>query len=159
MSHFYYSNSDLVCYIWTCALESPLFSSIYLCLTLWNSGPYLLWVQHQSWSQSLFELVTSCSVQLQSLISDLCPLNPMTTFDCCAQLSGVQASITSLHSTNDHLITPMLLNAYSIINAYPAHIMDVTRFSIATPFVILFFIYYLCPMLSLFTICTDHPLV
>ena len=23
---------------------------------LWNTGPYLLWAQHQSWSQSLFEL-------------------------------------------------------------------------------------------------------
>ena len=31
----------------------------HLCLPssiLWNTGPYLLWVQHQSWSQSLFKL-------------------------------------------------------------------------------------------------------
>ena len=102
--------------------------------------------------------VRSCSAQLQYLISNLHPLNPITMPN--------SPVIASPPSTIKHSITPTLLDAYwSLLPfsflpssffkyAYLAHITNVTRFSIATPFVILVFI-----MLSLFRICTDHPLV
>ena len=44
-----------------------------------------------------------------------------------------------------------------IIIAYPAHITDVTGFSIVTLFTIPVFVKYLHFLLSLFRICTDHP--
>ena len=34
-------------------------------MTLWNTGLYLLWAQHQSWSQSPFELQPSPTLQIQ----------------------------------------------------------------------------------------------
>ena len=49
MSYLHNSKIDLACSAWTHALKSPIYS-VYLCSTL-NTGPYLLWAQHQSWSQ------------------------------------------------------------------------------------------------------------
>ena len=66
-------------YLNLCSQVSSIYF-VYLCSTLWNTGPYLLWAQHQSWNQSPFKLhplLTNTDQHRSSLTS---PIQLQSTF-------------------------------------------------------------------------------